>query len=118
MNSSSGSGCGGATSDPTSPPSAEKPSDGWDNEEWGSLEEEPEPETQPPTREPSAPRPNSGWEDTEFEPVEENTSVNYKLEEARKKREERKLQRQKEMEARRRTGGSGGGPMKLGAKKV
>lgn len=41
MNSSSGSGAGGVTSDPTSPPSAEKVTDGWDNEEWGSLEEEP-----------------------------------------------------------------------------
>lgn len=41
MNSSSGSGGGGVTSDPTSPPSAEKANDGWDNEEWGSLEEEP-----------------------------------------------------------------------------
>lgn len=40
-NSSSGSGGGGVTSDPTSPPSAEKATDGWDNEEWGSLEEEP-----------------------------------------------------------------------------
>lgn len=42
--SSSGSGGGGAGSDPTSPPSgsaAERATDGWDNEEWGSLEEEP-----------------------------------------------------------------------------
>lgn len=43
MASSSGSGGGEATSDPTSPPSgsATKVTDGWDNEEWGSLEEEP-----------------------------------------------------------------------------
>ncbi|XP_018327549.1 N-terminal kinase-like protein isoform X2 [Agrilus planipennis] len=44
MQSSSGSGGGGGTSDPTSPPSGSAPArttDGWDNEEWGSLEEEP-----------------------------------------------------------------------------
>lgn len=44
MASSSGSGGGGVTSDPTSPPSGSAPAkvtDGWDNEEWGSLEEEP-----------------------------------------------------------------------------
>lgn len=43
MASSSGSGCGTGTSDPTSPPSGSgnKVADGWDNEEWGSLEEEP-----------------------------------------------------------------------------
>lgn len=41
---------------------------------------------------------------------------NAKLDEARKKREEKKMQRQRELEARRaqRTGG----PMKLGARKV
>lgn len=62
-------------------------------------------------------RQNAGWDDTEFEPVEETPGANSKLEEARKKREERKLMRQKEMEARR-AGRSGGGPMKLGAKKI
>lgn len=44
MASSSGSGGGGGTSDPISPPSGStthKVTDGWDNEEWGSLEEEP-----------------------------------------------------------------------------
>lgn len=43
IGSSSGSGGGEATSDPTSPPSGSAPgqaNDGWDNEEWGSLEEE------------------------------------------------------------------------------
>ena len=40
-----------------------------------------------------------------------------RFEEARKKREERKLQRQKELEARRATKLSGG-PMKLGTKKI
>lgn len=62
-------------------------------------------------------RQNTGWDDTEFEPVEEAPGANSKLEEAKKKREERKLMRQKEMEARR-AGRSGGGPMKLGAKKI
>lgn len=41
-----------------------------------------------------------------------------KFEEARKKREERKLQRQKELEARRANRNTAGGPMKLGAKKM
>lgn len=46
MASSSGSGgITGTQSDPTSPPSgsggAKVTADGWDNEEWGSLEEEP-----------------------------------------------------------------------------
>lgn len=43
MASSSGSGGGGITSDPASQPSGSvnaKATDGWDNEEWGSLEEE------------------------------------------------------------------------------
>lgn len=41
MVSSSGSGGGEGTSDAASPPSAtNKITDGWDNEEWGSLEEE------------------------------------------------------------------------------
>lgn len=62
-------------------------------------------------------RQNTGWDDTEFEPVEESPGTNSKLEEAKKKREEKKLMRQKEMEARR-AGKSGGGPMKLGAKKI
>lgn len=148
MASSSGSGGGEATSDPTSPPSgsATKVTDGWDNEEWGSLEEEPEAELASPSdpwvptdgaseqsSQPAA-RPSTStdtqatalhnrktcnWNDSEFEPLEENPSGTAKLEEARKKREERKLMRQKELEARRanRTGG-GGGPMKLGAKRI
>lgn len=43
MVSSSGSGGGDGTSDPISPPSNSgqgKVTDGWDNEEWGSLDEE------------------------------------------------------------------------------
>lgn len=47
-----------------------------------------------------------------------------KLDEARRKREEKKMQRQRELEARRAarvaggTGGPSSGPMKLGAKKI
>ncbi|PZC75500.1 hypothetical protein B5X24_HaOG206041 [Helicoverpa armigera] len=57
-----------------------------------------------------------GWEDTEFEPIEENVDENNasKMDEMRRKREERKLQRQREMEARRSARGQG--PMKLGTK--
>lgn len=143
MASSSGSGGGGQASDPTSPPSgsgAEKATDGWDNEEWGSLEEEPEGECEitnsdawsPGDAEPILPdqpaslwteggitnrKVNAGWDDTEFEPLEETPNINPKLEEAKKKREERKLMRQKELEARR-AGRNTGGPMKLGAKKI
>ncbi|XP_014372155.2 N-terminal kinase-like protein [Papilio machaon] len=58
----------------------------------------------------------AGWEDTEFEPIEENADENNasKMDEMRRKREERKLQRQREMEARRSARGQG--PMKLGTK--
>ncbi|GJQ78354.1 hypothetical protein Trydic_g22181 [Trypoxylus dichotomus] len=148
--SSSGSGAGEATSDPTSPPSGSatnKGKDGWDNEEWGSLEEEPEAEAElaspsdpwvpstegTSTEQPNAPRPSTSsdtlettlhnrkvlnWNESEFEPLEESPSGPSKLEEAKKKREERKLMRQKELEARRASRASGGGPMKLGAKRI
>lgn len=54
----------------------------------------------------------------EFEPLDEHAAAtNPKLEEARKKREERKLLRQKELESRR-ASRTTGGPMKLGAKKM
>lgn len=57
-----------------------------------------------------------GWEDGEFEPIEENADENNasKMDEMRRKREERKLQRQREMEARRSARGQG--PMKLATK--
>ncbi|KOB69994.1 N-terminal kinase-like protein, partial [Operophtera brumata] len=57
-----------------------------------------------------------GWEDGEFEPIEENADEHNasKMDELRRKREERKLQRQREMEARRSARGQG--PMKLGTK--
>ncbi|KAK5648616.1 hypothetical protein RI129_003508 [Pyrocoelia pectoralis] len=153
MGSSSGSGGGGATSNPISPPSGSAPArttDGWDNEEWGSLEEEPEGEAELSPSEPWSPgeyvstvdtkhqtsissynwgdgqtgnsrKQQNTWDDTtEFEPLEDNQSAsNVRLEEARKKREERKLMRQKEMEARRASKTSGAtGPMKLGSKKM
>ncbi|XP_064211864.1 N-terminal kinase-like protein [Tribolium castaneum] len=140
MASSSGSGGGGGTSDPASPPSGSgtnKITDGWDNEEWGSLEEEPEVEAEltspseawsPSDTTPIIPesyehglsnrKSANNWGDSEFEPLEEQPSTtNPKLEEAKKKREERKLMRQKELEARR-ASRTTGGPMKLGAKKL
>nr|XP_015837072.1 PREDICTED: N-terminal kinase-like protein [Tribolium castaneum] len=123
-----------------SPPSGSgtnKITDGWDNEEWGSLEEEPEVEAEltspseawsPSDTTPIIPesyehglsnrKSANNWGDSEFEPLEEQPSTtNPKLEEAKKKREERKLMRQKELEARR-ASRTTGGPMKLGAKKL
>lgn len=150
---SGGAGVAGA-SDPSSPPSGcgggtgdarlAAATDGWDNEEWGSLEEEKEDEpetdmTTSPSAEvwspseimpiipPSDSRLNyrnkphggslGGWDDnTEFEPLEEEVTASgkssSKLEEARRKREERK----REMEARRANRSTGA--MKLGTKKM
>ncbi|PSN48910.1 hypothetical protein C0J52_03481 [Blattella germanica] len=143
------------SSTPASPPSTmsepksplpgtreRKGTDGWDTEEWGSLEEDPIAESSPgegwansdfvPVDELNStsggiksislqnlgeePKSTQGWEDTEWEPLETGGATN-RLEEARKKREERKLQRQKELEARRATKLTGG-PMKLGTKKI
>ncbi|XP_069962249.1 N-terminal kinase-like protein isoform X1 [Bactrocera oleae] len=59
---------------------------------------------------------SDSWADGEFEPVDEQLTGNTKLDEARRKREEKKLQRQRELEARRAQRTSG--PMKLGAKKL
>lgn len=160
MASSSGSNCGGGgvISDPASPRSLSttaRVTDGWDNEEWGSLEEEPSEEVEegdltsdvcsPTLSDPTTGginnafdndddcdgggksstlitnrRNNFGWSDKEFESIEELNSNHCKLDEAKKKREERKLMRQKEMEARRanKYGQTTGGPMKLGAKKM
>lgn len=103
------------------------PSETWNNSQWtdpvfnnanatyvrgGRLEHRPSALT---------PHQNSndslgGWEDSEFEPIEENVDENNasKMDEMRRKREERKLQRQREMEARRSARGQG--PMKLGTK--
>jgi SCY1-like protein 1 len=75
----------------------------------------------------------TGWNDDEFEPIDETGigeksmcnrfnfhpthfylfTATSKLDEARRKREEKKIQRQRELEARR----AARGPMKLGAKK-
>ncbi|XP_030369431.1 N-terminal kinase-like protein [Scaptodrosophila lebanonensis] len=59
---------------------------------------------------------SDSWADGEFEPIDEPGMGNSKLDEARRKREEKKLQRQRELEARRAQRVSG--PMKLGAKKL
>ncbi|XP_018784609.1 PREDICTED: N-terminal kinase-like protein isoform X2 [Bactrocera latifrons] len=59
---------------------------------------------------------SDSWADGEFEPVEDQLTGNTKLDEARRKREEKKLQRQRELEVRRAQRTSG--PMKLGAKKL
>ncbi|CAD0203839.1 unnamed protein product [Chrysodeixis includens] len=123
--------------------------DDWDNEEWGTLQEQPcaEAELASPSEtwnnsqwtDPALNNANAtyvrggrlehrptahqnsndslgGWEDSEFEPIEENVDENNasKMDEMRRKREERKLQRQREMEARRSARGQG--PMKLGTK--
>lgn len=58
---------------------------------------------------------SDSWADGEFEPIDDALTGNQKLDEARRKREEKKLQRQRELEARR---AQRGGPMKLGAKKL
>lgn len=56
------------------------------------------------------------WGDGEFEPIDDTQhKTNPKLEEAKRKREEKKLQRQQEFEQRR---ASRSNPLKLGAKKM
>ncbi|XP_063697894.1 N-terminal kinase-like protein isoform X2 [Culicoides brevitarsis] len=56
------------------------------------------------------------WGDGEFEPIDDTQQkTNPKLEEAKRKREEKKLQRQQEFEQRR---ASRSNPLKLGAKKM
>lgn len=77
---------------------------------------------------------SDSWADGEFEPLDEDTFTgnlhrnnfasfhlnkhsyvgNPKLDEARRKREEKKVQRQRELESRR----AARGPLKLGAKKL
>ncbi|KAH8312328.1 hypothetical protein KR044_010226 [Drosophila immigrans] len=59
---------------------------------------------------------SDSWADGEFEPFDDPGSGNSKLEDARRKREEKKLQRQRELEARRAQRATG--PLKLGAKKL
>ncbi|KAG4078021.1 hypothetical protein HA402_002072 [Bradysia odoriphaga] len=113
--------------------------DGWDNEEWGSLEEEPNEESvdvkedlprdpkevsnelnnhnniSPSSNNSNTNWGNDTWGDGEFEPINEETFTgNPKIDEARRKREEKKMQRQRELEVLRATRG----PLKLGAKKL
>ncbi|XP_066598266.1 N-terminal kinase-like protein isoform X2 [Prorops nasuta] len=77
------------------------------NEQWTSLEEEPEEEC---TQNLSLKNQSSeeAWEDSEFQPVEDFSpleqnisTTTIKFEEARRKREERKLARQRQMEVKR-----------------
>ncbi|XP_011882156.1 PREDICTED: N-terminal kinase-like protein isoform X1 [Vollenhovia emeryi] len=78
------------------------------NEQWTSLEEEPEEETTQGVQDKNDTS-EVGWEDSEFQsfddiqPLEQPSvpSGNNKYEEAKRKREERKLARQRQMEAKR-----------------
>ncbi|XP_065339794.1 N-terminal kinase-like protein [Cloeon dipterum] len=120
--------------------------EGWDTEDWGSIEDVPEEATPTENASSwkqdfsSASKPassydwtapasggssltqrvetkaqSSDWDDAGWEPLE-MAPKDDKMDEAKRKREEKKLQRQKELEARRanRTGGA----MKLGSKKA
>ncbi|XP_043254751.1 N-terminal kinase-like protein [Colletes gigas] len=85
-----------------------------DNDQWTSLEEEPEEEAAQSVEDKNESS-EVGWEDSEFQPLDdfqpleqsgniETTGMlsgNNKLEEAKRKREERKLARQRQMEAKR-----------------
>ncbi|ALC48061.1 yata [Drosophila busckii] len=59
---------------------------------------------------------SDSWADGEFEPIDEPGLGISKLDDARRKREEKKMQRQRELEARRAQRATG--PLKLGAKKL
>ncbi|CAG5106864.1 Similar to scyl1: N-terminal kinase-like protein (Xenopus tropicalis) [Cotesia congregata] len=80
------------------------------NDHWTSLEEEPELEAAENLADKNEGS-ESGWDDQEFQVLEDFqtieqpgvTGTNNKFDEARKKREERKLARQKQMEAKRAT---------------
>ncbi|XP_034941387.1 N-terminal kinase-like protein [Chelonus insularis] len=92
------------TSTSTVTPSATTPKQ---NDHWASLEEEPEEEATENIGDKNEGS-ESGWDDQEFQVLEEFQSIersgvsgSNKFEEARKKREERKLARQKQMEAKR-----------------
>ncbi|XP_046688282.1 N-terminal kinase-like protein [Homalodisca vitripennis] len=108
--------------------------DGWDTEEWGSLEEEPESEQiaeswstdfvpgSEISRDPSSSNlsePNSHDHSASGRLVQAKSEIGSELssEENRLKREEKKIQRQKELEARR-VQRQTAGPMKLGARKT
>ncbi|XP_057337334.1 N-terminal kinase-like protein [Microplitis mediator] len=80
------------------------------NDHWTSLEEEPELEAAENLADKND-LSESGWDDQEFQVLEDFQTIeqpgvagtNNKFDEARKKREERKLARQKQMEAKRAT---------------
>ncbi|XP_053985975.1 N-terminal kinase-like protein [Hylaeus anthracinus] len=85
-----------------------------DNDQWTSLEEEPEEEAAQSIEDKNESS-EVGWEDSEFQPLDDfqpleqsgnieptgALSGNNKLEEVRRKQEERKLARQRQMEAKR-----------------
>ncbi|XP_063584982.1 N-terminal kinase-like protein isoform X2 [Penaeus indicus] len=96
--------------------------DGWgdDNEEWGSLEDTQGKfggVSQRSTTMSSPSTTSSGWDDWEAKSPAESSTIggNSKADEQRRQREEKRLQRQKEIEAKR---AARAGPMKLGAKKI
>uniref|UniRef100_A0A8D8YBN3 N-terminal kinase-like protein n=3 Tax=Cacopsylla melanoneura TaxID=428564 RepID=A0A8D8YBN3_9HEMI len=124
----------------TGKPSSSDGGDGWDLDDWRTLDEA-SPHGMPPPLQPTPSQwsmsnslsalslqenglnsPSSdvnstgGWEDTEWSPIEE-TEPSIKMEETRKRREEKKMQRQKELEAKR-AAKTSSGPLKLGAKKL
>ena len=114
--------------------SENKISEGWDDDEdWGSLEDtKPEPKQSPPVNEdwegglnkgvkthgafsdikPSKANDSSDWDDWGGN---SSTKTEDNKDEARKRREEKRLERQKEIEAKR---SAKKGPMKLGGKKM
>ncbi|XP_048507584.1 N-terminal kinase-like protein [Athalia rosae] len=102
----------GTTSSSTAGPKGSDP-------QWASLEEEPEEESQQASKisvyEEGV---QDGWEDSEFQPLEafvppEQSDANSKLKEARRNREERKLARQRQMEAKRAAKARDTGPAKM-----
>ncbi|XP_047501950.1 N-terminal kinase-like protein isoform X2 [Penaeus chinensis] len=96
--------------------------DGWgdDTEEWGSLEDTQGKfgsVSQRSTAISSQSTTSTGWDDWDGKSPTESSSIggNYKGDDQRRLREEKRLQRQKEIEAKR---AARAGPMKLGAKKI
>ena len=111
--------------------SVNKISDGWDDDDdWGSLED-----TKPESKQSQPLSPNNDWEGglnkgvkthgafAEIKPSNDssgwddwgNTNTDENKDDARKRREEKRLERQKEIEAKR---SAKKGPMKLGGKKM
>ena len=111
--------------------SENKISDGWDDDDdWGSLED-----TKPESKQSQSLTSNNDWEGglnkgvkthgafAEIKPSNDssgwddwgNTNTEENKDDARKRREEKRLERQKEIEAKR---SAKKGPMKLGGKKM